>query len=618
MLRNRTYTIALALLALYAVLLVPSAQAKHIKALIDENGIKFDYELNRNTADSVQINQQIPFNRILLGFGLSIKVLAINEATVENYPHVVSEISLTLPILLQLITIPIPIQIPSTIHYVLPVPFGSLGIERDFFNRKVENVDSSKDLDCRVVIGNNFFDYKLTMNFFNIVEEQWAGKATPRDRRINEKFFINRREIKNIATQIKGPDNIPDFIKNFDNNTTIDFAIIPVWRIGPYILGGLSFDIYQDETLTASFPESNYLLNRFLGAVPIPFLKGTTHVWFDTAFDDKVDFISWLIDFSIALKTGGEDSDNDGLYGWQDNCPDAYNPDQKDNDTDGVGDACDNCPYTYNPDQKDNDTDGFGDACDKCPLAFSFDQSDSDNDSIGEACDNCPDTYNPDQKDNDSDGFGDICDYCPTVKDSYPSDYDGDLIGDACDNCQYTYNPDQKDNDSDGFGDACDTCPLVANPGQNDSDYDLVGNACDNCPATYNPDQKDSDGDSIGDACDNCQYTYNPDQKDSDSDGFGDVCDYCPFLNEYYQSDYDGDLIGDACDNCPYVYNPDQTDSDGDGIGNVCDNCPTVSNNNQTDSDGDGKGDACDNCPYVYNPDQTDSDGDGIGDACDL
>ena len=451
MLKKRTCTIALLILAAYAFFLVPSAQAKHVKAFIDENGIKFEYELNRNTADSVQINQKIPFDRILLGFNLSIKVLAINEAAVEDYPHVVSDISLTLPLLLQLI----PLPIPSSIHYVLPIPFGSLGIERDFLNRKVEDIDSAKKLDCRVVIGNNFFDYKLVMNFFDILDEQWASRATQLDRRINEQLFINNKEIKKIAVQVKGPDNIPDSIKEFDNNTTIDFAIVPAWRIGPYILGGLSFDIYEDDTLAASYPET-YMVRRFMGSIPIPFLKGATHVWFDPAIDKKVDLIRWLLDFTVAVKNGGEDSDHDGLYGWEDNCPAVSNPDQQDNDTDGVGDACDNCLYTYNPDQKDNDTDGFGDACD----------------------------------------------YCPFVQDSYQSDSDNDLLGDTCDNCPYMENPDQNNSDSDMQGDACDNCPAVSNPDQHDSDYDSVGDVCDNCPSTYNPDQNDADGDGTGDACD--------------------------------------------------------------------------------------------------------------------
>ena len=35
------------------------------------------------------------------------------------------------------------------------------------------------------------------------------------------------------------------------------------------------------------------------------------------------------------------DDDSDGLYSWQDNCPNVTNFDQADTDVDGVGDACD-------------------------------------------------------------------------------------------------------------------------------------------------------------------------------------------------------------------------------------------------------------------------------------
>jgi hypothetical protein len=70
-----------------------------------------------------------------------------------------------------------------------------------------------------------------------------------------------------------------------------------------------------------------------------------------------------------------------------------------DSDGDGVFDGEDNCPSVPNPDQTDTDGDGKGDACDY----------DDDNDGVLDADDNCPTTYNPDQADRNGDGIGDAC-----------------------------------------------------------------------------------------------------------------------------------------------------------------------------------------------------------------
>jgi hypothetical protein len=59
----------------------------------------------------------------------------------------------------------------------------------------------------------------------------------------------------------------------------------------------------------------------------------------------------------------GGDTDQDGICGNEDNCPDVPNQDQIDEDGDSVGDACDNCPEIANADQADEDGDRIGDAC---------------------------------------------------------------------------------------------------------------------------------------------------------------------------------------------------------------------------------------------------------------
>ena len=55
------------------------------------------------------------------------------------------------------------------------------------------------------------------------------------------------------------------------------------------------------------------------------------------------------------------DSDGDGTFDCNDNCP---NDPDNDMDGDGLCGDVDNCPDTPNPDQVDSDGDGYGDACD--------------------------------------------------------------------------------------------------------------------------------------------------------------------------------------------------------------------------------------------------------------
>lgn len=81
------------------------------------------------------------------------------------------------------------------------------------------------------------------------------------------------------------------------------------------------------------------------------------------------------------------DADRDGSQDFQDNCVDAFNPEQTDTDRDGVGDACDNCVADANSDQADGDADDVGDVCDNCPTQVNTNQSDADDNGLGDVCD---------------------------------------------------------------------------------------------------------------------------------------------------------------------------------------------------------------------------------------
>jgi choice-of-anchor B domain-containing protein len=184
-------------------------------------------------------------------------------------------------------------------------------------------------------------------------------------------------------------------------------------------------------------------------------------------------FISFSVFQGCNNDTIDTDTDNDGIAGTVDNCPDIPNPDQIDSDNDGDGDLCDDdddndgildaddiCPTVPNPNQEDFNGNGVGDACE-----------DTDEDGIFDGLDNCPDIANPDQLDTDSDGMGDVCD----------TDDDNDGIDDVDDNCPLVANSNQIDSDGDGNGDACD--PVIPlSPCENGmagiypcDGYDLMG-----------------------------------------------------------------------------------------------------------------------------------------------
>ena len=179
----------------------------------------------------------------------------------------------------------------------------------------------------------------------------------------------------------------------------------------------------------------------------------TGQVSFDvTITDDLGGATVQIINVTITA-----DSDSDGAYDHQDNCPSVSNTGQEDLDEDGAGDACDN----------DKDGDGFTSDHDYNDLN-AYLSTDPDNDGVDSSgtshysdnvclrspqcnengpcitvCyippqDNCPTLVNPDQSNIDGDAEGDACDL----------DIDGDLIRNSIETAYGTDPNDPNDGDA--------------------------------------------------------------------------------------------------------------------------------------------------------------------------
>jgi len=137
----------------------------------------------------------------------------------------------------------------------------------------------------------------------------------------------------------------------------------------------------------------------------------------------------------IAFKFGGKDTDGDGIYDQDDECPGvagsaAFNG-CPDTDGDGIEDRNDTCPDVAGSAEfngcADTDGDGIADPKDACPNEAGLaDQNgcpdpDTDGDGIKDSKDGCPNEVGPEAnngcpyQDKDNDGVLDKDDECPEV-----------------------------------------------------------------------------------------------------------------------------------------------------------------------------------------------------------
>ena len=151
------------------------------------------------------------------------------------------------------------------------------------------------------------------------------------------------------------------------------------------------------------------------------------------AFEDDYGVKHFQHSAGIVFKFGGKDTDGDGIYDQEDECPETPGLPEfngcPDTDGDGIEDRNDACPETAGLAEfngcPDTDGDGIADPQDNCPTVAGLPElngcPDADGDGITDADDECPNEAGPaanngcPYEDRDGDGVLDKDDQCPDV-----------------------------------------------------------------------------------------------------------------------------------------------------------------------------------------------------------
>ena len=190
-----------------------------------------------------------------------------------------------------------------------------------------DRVDNFTLTDCD---GNtvNLYDYYSEQNggtqfvvFLNF-SEPWCGPCQAEAAHLEQVY------------QDYGPDHFIIFTIGSDfgsgGNTTCQ-----QW-IDTY---GLTFQVLNDNIgLYGDYGDGYVPYNTVLDADMV--VQYTNSGWSESAVRNAIE---------AAMENMTDDIDEDGIVDEEDNCPNAYNPEQSDVDEDGFGDLCDSCMTTPIP-----------------------------------------------------------------------------------------------------------------------------------------------------------------------------------------------------------------------------------------------------------------------------
>lgn len=230
----------------------------------------------------------------------------------------------------------------------------------------------------------------------------------------------------------KGPDvtNTVDDLSYYGLDGTVKYSfrdILNTKTLDPYLGAGGGYT-WIDEIGAGTLNGTLGLNVWFNDNIALTLQTGYKH-----AFEDYLDS-HFQHSAGISIKFGGKDTDGDGIYDKDDECPDVPGLAEfngcPDTDGDGIPDHLDDCPDVAGLAEfngcPDTDGDGIPDHLDECPTVFGLKAlngcPDADGDGVPDHLDKCPNEAGPAANngcpwpDRDGDGVPDKDDNCPDVK----------------------------------------------------------------------------------------------------------------------------------------------------------------------------------------------------------